>query len=233
MSTLTRRDLFTASLATAAAIGVAHAADPSGSGSANRGPAFTDAHPVQPLPFDPKGLRGLSERLLVSHWENNYAGSVRALNLVRTRLRDALAIDDPPYLYNDIKREHALRTGSVVLHELYFGNLGGNGNPAAEVRSRLAAGFGSFDAWETEFRRIALGLGGGSGWVVLGFNEHLQMLENYWLADHASHPAATRPLLVLDMYEHSYHLDYGAAAARYVDAFMTNVNWETVAARLG
>ena len=82
-----------------------------------------------------------------------------------------------------------------------------------------------------EFRKIAQGLAGGSGWVMLGYNEALGILENHWMADHATAPAHTRPLLVLDMYEHAFHMDYGAAAARYIDAWFANLNWETVAAR--
>jgi len=196
------------------------------------GAAFAYEHKPRPLEFNPKSLKGLSERLLVSHWENNYGGSVKALNVVRSKLRDAAGKELPPYLYNDFKREHLMRTGSVVLHELYFGNLGGDGQPATETRSKLAHAFGSFDAWQSEFVTIGRGLGGGSGWVVLGFNEHLGLLENYWLSDHASNPPNTRPILVMDMYEHAYHMDYGAAAAKYIDAFLANVNWDAVTERL-
>src|SRR5207342_2548043 len=98
-----------------------------------------------------------------------------------------------PYIYNGLKREQLVRTGSVVLHEVYFSNLGGDGKASAETRSRIAASFGTFDAWETEFRRIGQGLGGGSGWVVLGINHTLKLLENYWLADHATNPPDTEP----------------------------------------
>ena len=73
---------------------------------------------------------------------------------------------------------------------------------------------------------------GGSGWVMLGYNRHFQALENYWMADHMHSPATTVPLLVLDMYEHSYQMDYGAATARYVDAFLANINWDRVMARI-
>ena len=92
--------------------------------------------------------------------------------------------------------------------------LGGSGKAGAPERQAIAQAFGSFDTWETEFHRIGAGLGGGSGWVVLGFNLHLRQLENYWLADHAHGPAAAVPVLVMDMYEHSYQMDYGAAAAK-------------------
>lgn len=193
----------------------------------------TAAPALKPLSFDPAKLDGLSEKLIRSHWENNYGGSVRTLAAVRKQLADAMANKDTPaWLYNDIKREHLLRTGSVVFHEYYFDNLGGNGSASASTRKAVGDAFGTFDAWETEFRRIANGLGGGSGWVVLGYNAHLRTLENYWMADHAHGPAATLPLLVMDMYEHSYQMDFGAAAARYIDAFFRNIQWDAVAARL-
>lgn len=195
--------------------------------------SFAEAHQPKPLPFAAASLNGLSSRMIESHWSNNYGGSVRALNEVKRRL--AAALDDkdlPPYVYNDVKREHLMRTGSVVLHELYFENLGGNGAAGADVRASIGSAFGDFNRWETEFRRIAAGLGGGSGWVVLGYNRHFGTLENYWMADHMHSPASVAPLLVMDMYEHSYQMDFGAAAARYIDAFFANINWERVMARV-
>jgi Fe-Mn family superoxide dismutase len=196
-------------------------------------PAFQSQDTLKPLPFDPSRLAGLSERLIRSHWENNYGGSVKALAAVKARLEQAAGDKDlPPYVYNDLKREHLIRTGSVVLHELYFENLGGSGQAGSAERDAIAQAFGSFDAWENEFRRIGAGLGGGSGWVVMGFNLHTRQLENYWMADHAHGPAATLPILVMDMYEHSYQMDYGAAAAKYIDAFFQNLEWAAVSARL-
>jgi Fe-Mn family superoxide dismutase len=196
-------------------------------------PAFQSQATLRPLSFDPAKLKGLSERLIRSHRENNYGGSVKALANVKARLEQAVSDKDlPPYVYNDLKREHLVRTGSVVLHELYFDNLGGDGNAGADERRALGQAFGTFDAWESEFRRIGAGLAGGSGWVVLGFNVHTHGLENYWMADHAHGAAATLPLLVMDMYEHSYQMDFGAGAAKYIDAFFQNIRWEAVGARL-
>jgi Fe-Mn family superoxide dismutase len=195
--------------------------------------AFESSTTLKPLTFDPARLNGLSERLIRSHWENNYGGSVKALAVVKKQLAEALATNDtPPFIYNELKREHLLRTGSVVFHEYYFDNLGGNGQAGASERKAIADAFGSFDTWETEFRRIGAGLGGGSGWAVLGFNTHTRQFENYWLADHAHGPAATLPILVMDMYEHSYQMDFGAAAAKYIDAFFQNIQWEIVAERI-
>ncbi len=195
--------------------------------------AFHQSHQLKPLPFAASSLEGLSARLIESHWSNNYGGSVRALNETNRRLAAALADPDlPAFTYNDLKREHLMRTGSVVLHELYFDNLGGGGQTSAALRSALANAFGDFSRWESEYRRIAAGLGGGAGWVVLGYNRHFGVLENYWMADHMHAPVHTVPLLVMDMYEHSYQMDYGAATARYIDAFFANINWDTVMGRI-
>ena len=194
--------------------------------------AFASSHEPKPLPFDPAHLTGLSEKLIRSHWENNYGGSVKALNAIKQKLSQALADKDvPPFVYNDLKREHLMRTGSVVLHELYFENLGGDGRAGSGITKPISAAFGDFATWQGEFRRIAAGLGGGSGWVVLGYNRQLRQIENYWLWDHLHGPADTVPLLVMDMYEHSYHLDYGAAAAKYIDAFFQNIHWDVVEQR--
>ena len=99
---------------------------------------------------------------------------------------------------------------------------------AGEIKGAIASSFGGTDTWETEFRKMALGLSGGSGWVILAYDLHLKRLENYWSWDHLHNLPASFPVLVLDMYEHAYHMDYGAQAAKYIDAFMKNVNWEAV-----
>ena len=196
-------------------------------------PAFTTIHEPKPLPFNPAKLDGLSEKLINSHWGNNYTASVKALNTVKQLIVAALNdANTPPFIYNELKREHLLRTGSVVLHELYFHNLGGSGKPDTAFQKALDDAFGSYEVWEKEFRRIGAGLGGGSGWVVLGYNLHTGLLENYWLGDHLHAPVATLPILVMDMYEHSYQMDYGATAASYIDAFFRNIQWNTVAFRL-
>jgi Fe-Mn family superoxide dismutase len=192
-------------------------------------PAFSGGHKPQPLKFDPAKLTGLSEKLIRSHYDNNYIGSVRALNMIEGRLAAAMADKElPPVVYGGLKREELHRTGSVILHELYFGALGGNGVAAGDIRTALGAAFGSHEAWEAEFRRTAMALAGGSGWCVLAFNLHTNSLHNYWAWDHMHQPAASVPLLTLDMYEHAFHMDYGTAAAKYVDAFMANLDWEEV-----
>lgn len=196
-------------------------------------PAFAGLHQPKPLPFDPTKLSGISEKLIRSHHENNYTGAVKALNLVEQHLAAMLKDKDiPAYLYGDLKREELMRTGSVVLHEKYFANLGGNGKADGNARKLIERSWGSYETWEAEFKRTGNALSGGSGWVILANNQHTGELHNYWAADHSTNAPFSVPLLVLDMYEHAYHIDYGAAAAKYIDAFMLNVNWDEVNRRV-
>ena len=102
---------------------------------------------------------------------------------------------------------------------------------SARERDRIASAFGSFDAWEAEFRRTAMSIAGGSGWAILAYNAHTKSLHNYWSWDHMHAPVTGVPLIALDMYEHAFHMDYGTQAAKYVDAVMANLDWEIVDAR--
>jgi Fe-Mn family superoxide dismutase len=191
--------------------------------------AFAGQRQPRPLPFDPAKLNGLSEKLVKSHWENNYGGAVKALNAIELKLAAMLQEKDlPPYIYGDVKREELIRTGSVILHDHYFGNLGGDGKAGDEILAAIKQAWGSYELWEAEFKKTGNALAGGSGWVVLGYNFHTGELHNYWAWDHMHNAPVSRPLLVMDMYEHAYHIDFGAAAAKYVDAFMLNVNWQEV-----
>lgn len=191
--------------------------------------AFRGVHQPRELRFNPAKLKGLSERLIRSHWENNYGGAVKALNTIEQRLAALLKEKDlPGYIYGNLKREELVRTGSVVLHELYFGNLGGDPEPGGKVLDVIKQWFGSYEQWEDELKKTANALAGGSGWVIFAQNVHTGEFHNYWSWDHMHNVPMGRPLLVLDMYEHAYHMDYGSAAAKYVDAFIQNVNWEEV-----
>jgi len=231
MKRISRRDALRGVLATSA--GVLAFNDVGGAQADAMPMAFAGKHRPKPLPFDPTKLTGISEKLIRSHHENNYTGAVKALNVVEQRLVALLKDKDlQPYIYGDLKRQELIRTGSVVLHEKYFANLGGNGKADGNAKKLIAKWFGSYEAWEAEFKRTGNSLSGGSGWTILAFNQHTQELHNYWSADHTSNAPFSVPLLVLDMYEHAYQLDYGAAAARYVDAFMSNVNWEEVNRRV-
>lgn len=188
---------------------------------------------VAALLLEPKALRGLSERLIASHYENNYGGALRRLGAIER----AVASFDPAggagFALNGLKREELIARNSATLHELYFANLGGDGGaPPDDLAASMASDFGSVERWHSEFVAMGRALAGGAGWVMLAVDGSTGRLMNCWAADHTHAPVGARPLLVLDMYEHAYAIDYGANAAAYVDAFMANVDWAVVAARL-
>ena len=173
--------------------------------------AFRGQHKPKALSFDPSKLQGLSEKLIRSHWENNYGGAVRALNTLEQRLDVMLKEKDlPPFVYGPLKREELLRTGSVVLHEHYFDNLGGDGKASGAVLDAVNRWFGGYEQWSSEFSKTAMSLAGGPGWVMLIYNLHTGEVHNYWGYDHMHNAPTGLPLLVLDMYEHAFHMDYGA-----------------------
>jgi superoxide dismutase, Fe-Mn family len=231
MNKLTRREAISGILATGASVLALN--ETSKAQTETLPLAFQGKHQPKVLPFDAAKLKGISEKLIKSHWENNYSGAVKALNVVEQHLAMMLKEKDlPAFLYGDLKREELMRTGSVVLHENYFANLGGNGKADGNALKLIEKWFGSFENWENEFKRTANALSGGSGWAILAYNFHTQELHNYWQADHAHNAPFSRPILILDMYEHAYQMDYGAAAAKYVDAFMQNVNWEEINRRV-
>jgi Fe-Mn family superoxide dismutase len=190
-------------------------------------PAYRGNHQPKPLPFDPAKLRGLSERLLRSHHDNNYTGAVKRLNLIQQQLGQ-LVKKAPPYQTGSLKREELIATNSMVLHEAYFANLGGDGQASGTITDLLKSQYGSVETWEHDFRQTGLSLAGGSGWVILAYDASQWAVHNYWSSDHAHALAWATPLLVMDMYEHSYAMDYGANARGYIDAFFQNLEWDEV-----
>ena len=182
---------------------------------------------MKPLGCDPAKLKGLSERLIVSHYENNYGGAVKRLNAISDELKQLDFGAASVFRINGLKREELVAMNSMILHELYFDGLGASARPAT-LTDALARAFGSADAWQTQFAAMGKAQGGGSGWVLLSCSPRDGSLINQWAADHTTNLAGGMPILALDMYEHSYHIDYGAKAAAYVDAFMQNINWQNV-----
>lgn len=184
---------------------------------------------MKPLSCNPAKLKGLSEKLIISHYENNYGGAVKRLNAITAQL-DALDFASAPvFVINGLKREELIASNSMILHELYFDGLGDEGEPDKNLRSVLIRDFGNVERWQAQFAAIGKALGGGSGWVLLTFSKRDKKLLNQWASDHTCCLAGATPILALDMYEHSYHIDFGARAAAYVDAFMENLNWGKVA----
>lgn len=179
----------------------------------------------KPLPFDPSGVAGLSEKLLTSHHDNNYVGAVKRLGAIRAEFGKLDFATAPVFAINGLKREELMAWNSMVLHELYFAGLGSQAAPSTALAQAIERDFGSHDRWAGEFAAMGKALGGGSGWVLLTYSRHDGRLVNTWASDHTQTLADGAPLLALDMYEHAYALDYGAKAAGYVDAFMKAITW--------
>jgi superoxide dismutase, Fe-Mn family len=128
-----------------------------------------------------------------------------------------------------LKREELIAANSMILHEIYFDGLGGGAGASGPLADAIARDFGSLDRWRAEFAAMGKAEGGGSGWVILSYSPRDKRLVNQWAADHTTTLAGGRPVLVLDMYEHAYHMDYGAAATRYVDIYMEAIRWDNAA----
>jgi len=180
---------------------------------------------AKPLSLDPKSINGISEKILVSHYDNNYVGAVKRLNAISAQLAELDFAKAPNFVINGLKREELIAANSMILHEIYFDGLGDGAKPTGTLADAIARDFGSFERWHTEFAAMGKAEGGGSGWVILSYSPRDRRLVNQWAADHTTTLAGGRPVLVLDMYEHAYHMDYGAAAARYVDVYMEAIRW--------
>ena len=179
----------------------------------------------QPLPFDPKAVPGLSEKLLTSHHDNNYVGAVKRIASIRGEFAKLDLATAPGFMINGLKREELLAWNSMILHEVYFAGFGPAVAPSAPLGQALERDFGSHERWAAEFSGMGKALGGGSGWVILAYSPHDRRLVNSWASDHTQNLAGGAPLMALDMYEHAYHMDYGAKAAAYVDAVMKAMSW--------
>ena len=194
-------------------------------------PVAPGGHKPAPLPFNPAKLTGLSEKLLTSHHDNNYAGAVKNLNAVELEL-DKVTKDTPGFVVAGLRERELTYANSAFLHERYFENLGGDGKPSGDFAKALATQFGTEGRWEELARATAMALGGGSGWVVIALSPLTNDLRIVGTGGHALALAAGTPLLVLDMFEHAYAIDYGAAHAKYIDAFFQNIQWSEVDKRL-
>ena len=186
---------------------------------------------LTPIYCRPWLLNGLSQKLIESHYENNYGGALRRLNTITERLESLDFSKTPGYVINSLKREELIALNSTLLHELYFASLGSLDPSSETFASALSRDFQSVDRWRDEFVAMANGLAGGSGWVLLVYVPRDRRLINQYAADHSQTLAGGIPILALDMYEHAYHIDFGANATAYIDAFIRNIDWRAVQAR--
>jgi Fe-Mn family superoxide dismutase len=187
---------------------------------------------LTPIFCRPWLLNGFSLKLIESHYENNYGGALRRLNAITEKLEALDFASTPGFVLASLKREELVALNSTLLHELYFASLFfGDGKPSAAFAQVLERDFGSFDRWRDEFVAMGNALAGGSGWVLLTYVPRDRRLVNQYASEHTQAVAGAIPILALDMYEHAYHIDFGANAKAYVETFMRNLDWKSVEAR--
>jgi Fe-Mn family superoxide dismutase len=178
------------------------------------------------------GMEGFSDTLLKNHF-TLYQGYVTNTN----KLIDALAqmasdgrTSAPDYA--ELKRRLGWEFNGMRLHELYFGNLGAKSplDKDGKLAKAMTAQYGSPEKWEADFR--ATGGLRGIGWTILYQDEASGRLFNQWINEHdGGHPAGCTPLLVLDVFEHAFMVDYGLKRADYIAAFFKNIDWKAVEGR--
>ena len=178
----------------------------------------------------PKGLVGISDKQIDFHFDTHYKGYVTKLNEVLEKLEnvDRSKAHQNYSEYRALKVEETFNHMGVVLHELYFENLknGKGTKPGAKLMEQIGKNFGSFERWKEDFKACGMAL---RGWAVLVFDLSTGRLINNGLDAHNVYTLTnTIPLLVLDVYEHAYYVDYGPKRAPYIDAFFENINWDVV-----
>jgi Fe-Mn family superoxide dismutase len=187
---------------------------------------------LAPLYCRPWTLNGISPRLIESHYENNYGAALNRLNAISEEIEQFDFGNTSDQSLARLKREEAAALNSTLLHELYFASLGGDGRVLPEaLASAIVKDFGSVDRWRQEFVGIASGIAGGSGWVLLTYVPRDGRLINQIASEHDQCIAGGMLILALDMYEHAYHLEFGANANAYIAAFMRNIDWSAVKLR--
>jgi Fe-Mn family superoxide dismutase len=187
---------------------------------------------LAPISTRPWLLNGLTLRLIESHYENHYGGALRRLNAITEELESLDFEKTPGHVVNSLKREELIALNSTLFHELYFASMAfGDGKPTEAMAQALTRDFGSVNRWRSEFVAMAKGLAGGSGWVLLVYVPRDRRLINQVAGDHGQVTAGAIPILALDMYEHAYHIDFGANALAYIDAFHRNIDWVSTQAR--
>jgi Fe-Mn family superoxide dismutase len=179
------------------------------------------------------GMEGFSETLLKNHF-TLYQGYVTNTNKLADLLMAMLKegkTGTPEY--SELKRRFGFEFNGMRLHEYYFENLGGKKplDKAGTLAKKLAAAYGSYDAWEQDFK--ATGAMRGIGWAILYQDNVSGGLFNQWINEHeVGHLAGCRPILVMDVFEHAYMIDYGLKRADYIAAFFKNISWDVVASRV-
>jgi len=189
---------------------------------------------ITPIPLDPRLLNmpGFSQRQILEHFDVLYMGYVNKLNEIRSKLRSAgrLGANATYSEFRSLKKGETYALDGVILHELYFNNLGGTGAmPCGSLLRKIEKDFDSFNDWMQDF--IATGMAA-RGWAVLAYDTRDGRLHNFLQDTHDQGIIVnSKAILVLDVYEHAYFIDYGTRKRDYISAFLQNVNWSVAERR--
>lgn len=187
---------------------------------------------IAPLFCRPWTINGMTPRQIESHYENNYGGAVLRLNAIADELAALDPHTTPAHTISRLKQEEMAALNSTLLHELYFASIGGDGRAVPDIMaSAMARDFGSVDRWRHEFIALGNALAVSAGWVLLSWVPRDGRLINQSVSEASPGVAGGIPILALDMYEHAYHLDFGANPSAYVATFMRNIDWSAVQGR--
>jgi Fe-Mn family superoxide dismutase len=190
------------------------------------------SYQIAPVFCRPWTLLGIDRTQIESHYENNYGGAFTRLNEIGKELATLDPATAPPHVIRRLKQDEAAALNSLALHELYFASLGGDGRAIPELMVKaLARDFGSVERWRSEFVALANSLDAGSGWILLTWLPRAGCLINQTICEGSPAIAGGITVLALDMYEHAYHLEFGANSISYVATFMRNIDWRAVEGR--
>jgi len=181
---------------------------------------------IKNLPF--KELKGISHKTIEIHWGKLYQGYVKKWQEIQERLEkvDLSTANAAFSELRELKVEETFTANAILLHEAYFDVLGGDGKADGKIVEAIKNNFGSFEKWLEDFKALAMTT---RGWVVLAYDFNDAKLRNYICDAHNLYGIwGAAPVLVLDMYEHAYFIDFGADKKSYIETFFQNLNWETI-----
>jgi Fe-Mn family superoxide dismutase len=179
------------------------------------------------------GMEGFSETLLKNHftlYQGYVANTNKLIEILGQMLKEG-KVGTPEF--SELKRRFGWEFNGMKLHEYYFENLGGKGGleKTGKLFKKISEEFGSLEVWEKEFKGV--GAMRGIGWAILYEDPLTGRLVNFWINEHdVGHPAGCTPVLILDVFEHAFMIDYGLKRADYIEAFFKNINWKVVEGRM-
>jgi len=187
-------------------------------------------HEVKALPYAYDSLSGISKQVNEWHHDKHYAGYVAKRNEIEKKIAELKEKQGNANYseFGEMKRRETFNASGQILHEIYYDIMGGDGSmdESLDVVKKIAADFGSIDAWKEDFKLTAMSA---LGWAILSYDPSDGSLHNFLVDMHNNGAVwGSSPLVPIDVFEHAYYFDYGPDRGKYVDAFLANLNWSKV-----